>query len=269
MEIIPFSLQEVIQNVNIISQFKAEEKGLIIQTNIVESTLNTVQGDPTRLHQIILNLVGNAIKFTEKGVVTIQLKTEIQEDGNKALAHFCVSDTGVGIGEDRLGKIFDSFEQAYSDTTRKFGGTGLDLSISKKLVELQGGKIWAESQKGKGSQFYFTIPYELAQDAVEVEVTPLVDAHIASRLKGIRILLVEDNQFNAVVAQEELEDAIAGVEVEVAEHGVIALEKVTHNDFDIILMDVQMPVMNDFIGKPFDTEELLQKIYKLKMKTHE
>ncbi len=102
--------------------------------------------------------MGNAIKFTEKGVVTIQLKTEIQEGGNKALAHFCVSDTGVGIGEDRLGKIFDSFEQAYSDTTRKFGGTGLGLSISKKLVELQGGKIWAESSLGEGSTFYFTLP---------------------------------------------------------------------------------------------------------------
>ncbi|GJM17430.1 MAG: hypothetical protein DHS20C13_27570 [Thermodesulfobacteriota bacterium] len=303
LENIPFSLPDVIQNVSMITQFKAEEKGLQLQTNIEESNLTSVQGDPTRLHQVLLNLVGNAIKFTEKGVVTIQLKTEILENGNKALAHFCVSDTGVGIGEDRFEKIFDSFEQAYSDTTRKFGGTGLGLSISKKLVELQGGKIWAESQKGKGSQFYFTIPYDLAQETAGVETTPFVENN-ASNLKGIKILLVEDNNFNAIVAQEELEDAIEDVVVEVAEHGVVAVEKVNHNDFDIILMDVQMPVMNgyeatnairnlsngkssipiiamtanvmkeevercydagmdDFIGKPFDTDELLSKILKL------
>ncbi len=303
LESIPFSLEEVIQNVKIITQFKAEEKGLELQTNITDNSSTLVQGDPTRLHQIFLNLVGNALKFTEKGVVTIQLKIEILEHENKILAHFCVSDTGLGIGEDRLEKIFESFEQAYSDTTRKFGGTGLGLSISKKLVELQEGKIWAESTKGKGSQFYFTIPYELVAKESEIQTPPIVE-HKTSNLKGIKILLVEDNSFNAIVAQEELEDAIEGVIVEVAEHGVIAIEKVTHNDYDIILMDVQMPVMNgyeathairnlsngkskipiiamtanvmkeevercydagmdDFIGKPFDTEELLSKIQTL------
>lgn len=304
LESIPFSLEEVIQNVCTISQLKAEEKGLLIQKNIDASNLPTVQGDPTRLHQVLLNLMGNAIKFTEKGLVTIQLKTENLDREPKMLAHFCVSDTGIGIGEDRLEKIFESFEQAYSDTTRKFGGTGLGLSISRKLVELQGGKIWAESSKGKGSQFYFTIPYQLAPEAVEGELIPSVDHHLLNRLKGVKILLVEDNNFNAIVAKEELEDAIEDAVVEVAGNGVIAIEKVTHGDFDIILMDVQMPIMNgyeathtirnlsngkskipiiamtanvmkeeveycyeagmdDFIGKPFDTEELFQKILKL------
>lgn len=303
LENIPFSLQEVIQNVSMITQFKAEEKGLLLQTNIEEADSISISGDPTRLHQVLLNLVGNAIKFTDKGVATIQLKTEVLEKENKVLAHFCVSDTGVGIGEDRLEKIFDSFKQAYSDTTRKFGGTGLGLSISKKLVEIQGGKIWAESKKGKGSQFYFTIPYVMAQETIEVESAPLVENNV-SNLKGIKILLVEDNHFNAVVAQEEIEDAIEDVVVEVAEHGVIAVEKVAHNDYDIILIDIQMPVMNgyeathairnlsngkanipiiamtanvmkeevercyeagmnDFIGKPFDTDDLIQKIQKL------
>ncbi len=306
LEEIPFSLKEVVDNVNMIMNFKVEEKGLLLKMDMKEGIADKVIGDPTRLHQILLNLTGNAIKFTEKGMVTIQLKTEEFDDG-KMMANFCVSDTGVGIGKDHLEKIFETFEQAYSDTMRKFGGTGLGLSISKKLVEIQGGKIWAESKKGKGSQFYFTIPFKVdtQQESTIPEEQTSNDENIAAQLKGIKVLLVEDNQFNAIVAQEELEDAIEEVEVEIAENGVIAIEKVAHGDYDIILMDVQMPVMNgyeathairnlsngkantpiiamtanvmkeeiercyeagmdDFIGKPFDTEELLKKIYLLK-----
>ena len=203
-----------------------------------------------------------------------------------------------------MDKIFNSFEQAYADTSRKFGGTGLGLSISKMLVEMQHGKIWVESSKGKGSQFHFTIPYEIAEGTTS-EIKPAdPNGNIAELLKGIKVLLVEDNQFNAVVAQEELEDAIEGVMVDVAENGAIAVEKLRSDDYDVILMDVQMPKMNgyeatkairafgtakadtpiiamtanvlkeevdlcyqagmnDFIGKPFDTEELLSKIKQL------
>ncbi len=306
LEEIPFSMKEVIENVQTIMQFKAEEKGLLLKTNIDNGESNQFIGDPTRLHQILLNLVGNAIKFTEKGMVTIQLKTETLAD-NKMMAKFCVSDTGVGIGEDRLIKIFDSFEQAYTDTSRKFGGTGLGLSISKKLVELQEGQIWVESTKGRGSQFYFDIPYVLQKEEIGLESTTkdASNTSIGSEvLKGLRVLLVEDNQFNAIVAQEELEDAIEEAFVEVADNGLIALEKMKSNTYDVVLMDVQMPVMNgyeatkairklenekcqipiiamtanvlkeevercyeagmdDFIGKPFDTQELLQKIHQL------
>ncbi|MBK6610432.1 MAG: response regulator [Sphingobacteriales bacterium] len=296
-----FSVNELLNNVHTIMQFKAEEKGLELVKDIPNQELN-VQGDVTRLRQILINLIGNAIKFTEKGTVTTSIKSE--QDGNKLSLHFTVSDTGIGIDENRMGKIFESFEQAYSDTTRKFGGTGLGLSISKKLVELHNGKIWVESEKGKGSQFHFIIPYAVADAKTEIMPADDAQTNIADALKGIKILLVEDNEFNVVVAKEELEDAIEGVYVEVAENGLIAVEKLKSSTFDIILMDVQMPVMNgfeatqairnldseknntpiiamtanvlkeevdlcyksgmnDFIGKPFETEELLAKIKNL------
>ena len=237
--------------------------------------------------------------------MTTTIKSE--QIGEKLNLHFIISDTGIGIEQSSIAKIFESFEQAYSDTTRKFGGTGLGLSISKKLVELHGGKIWVESVKGKGSQFHFTIPYEIGTIKVEVKPTEDVNTNTAEILKGIRILLAEDNAFNIVVATEELEDAIEGVIVEVAENGLIAVEKMKSSTFDVILMDIQMPIMNgfeathiirnmhsekahtpiiamtanvlkeevdlcyksgmnDFIGKPFDTEELLNKIFNLKNK---
>lgn len=307
LEQIPFSVNELVQNVHTIMQFKAEEKGLELRSSIPEKPIK-VKGDATRLRQIVINLLGNAIKFTEKGVVTTKITSE--KEGDQLKLHFTVSDTGVGIDKDQIDKIFKSFEQAYSDTSRKFGGTGLGLSISKKLVELHNGKIWVESEKGKGSQFHFVIPYEVAPDKLNKELHTNSGNNISEQLKGIKVLLVEDNQFNAVVAQEELEDAIENVQVDIAENGAIAVEKFKSNNYDVILMDVQMPKMNgyeatkairafdnekaqapiiamtanvlkeevdacykagmnDFIGKPFDTVELLQKIYKLKTKNYE
>lgn len=243
LEQAPFSINELVHNVHTIMQFKAEEKGLVLVKDIPNEEL-FVQGDSTRLRQILINLIGNAIKFTEKGLVTTALKSEYV--GEKLNLHFTVSDTGIGIDEDNMGKIFESFEQAYSDTSRKFGGTGLGLSISKKLVELHDGKIWVESEKGKGSHFHFIIPYAIAENKPVLKPMEGSNDTIADALKGIRILLVEDNAFNVVVAQEELEDAIEGVYVEVAENGLIAVEKLKSSTFDVILMDVQMPVMNGF-----------------------
>ena len=297
----PFSVNELLNNVHTIMQFKAEEKGLELKKEMATEELNVI-GDANRLRQILINLIGNAIKFTEKGLVTTTIKSD-KADGILNL-HFTVSDTGIGIDEDHADKIFKSFEQAYSDTSRKFGGTGLGLSISKKLVELHNGKIWVESEKGKGSRFHFTIAYKMAAEKIENAKAETTNTNITEALKGINILLVEDNQFNAVVAQEELEDAIEEVKIELAENGAIAVEKLRSSHFDIILMDVQMPVMNgyeatkairalnndkagtpiiamtanvlkeevdlcqqagmnDFIGKPFDTSVLLQKIYTL------
>ena len=301
LEQVTFSVNELLESVYTIMQFKAEEKGLQLRKDLPREEI-LVKGDATRLRQILINLIGNAIKFTEKGLITTVVKSE--QSGDKVHLHFTVSDTGIGIDGDRMDRIFKSFEQAYSDTSRKFGGTGLGLSISKKLVELHGGKIWVESEKGKGSQFHFTIPYDIAETSAMEIRNEYSNVNVANELKGIRILLVEDNQFNAVVAQEELEDAIEGVNVELAENGLIAVEKLKSSDFDVILMDVQMPTMNgfeatkairnlgndkaytpiiamtanvlkeevdlcynvgmnDFIGKPFDTAELLHKMNQL------
>jgi signal transduction histidine kinase/ActR/RegA family two-component response regulator len=303
LEEINFSLEKVLDNVKTIMGFKAEEKSLNLKMNIAEGTPRSLNGDPTRLHQILINLVGNAIKFTEEGGVTVKVDAGFQDETGKKRFRFSVIDTGIGMDADRIDKIFKSFEQAYADTSRKYGGTGLGLSISKQLVELQDGKIWAESEKGKGSTFHFEIPYAVVETLQEKtkKASKLSTEEITARLKGIRILLVEDNQFNAIVAQEELEDSIEEVEVVVAENGEIAIEKIKNEDFDIVLMDVQMPVMNgydatqgirqldneksqtpiiamtanvmkeevercyeagmdDFIGKPFEIEDLLGKM---------
>jgi signal transduction histidine kinase len=303
LEEIDFSLEKVLENVKTIMAFKAEKKSLSFKVNMELGTPISLNGDPTRLHQILINLVGNAIKFTEKGEVRIDVQKPSQTEAGKSLFKFSVTDTGIGMDKERIDKIFKSFEQAYADTSRKYGGTGLGLSISKQLVELQDGKIWVESEKGKGSTFYFEIPYtviETVQEKARKENKLSVE-EIAANLKGIRVLLVEDNQFNAIVAQEELEDSIEDIFIEVAENGEIAIEKIKNEDFDIVLMDVQMPVMNgydstqairdlengkpgipiiamtanvmkeevnrcyeagmdDFIGKPFELEELLNKI---------
>ena len=306
LESIPFSIVEVIKNVNTIMKFKTEEKGLELKTRIPKS-IPKVFGDPNRLRQILINLVSNAIKFTENGSVTTTLKLmQSEEEKNTLNVHFTISDTGVGLEKESIEKIFNSFEQAYSDTSRKYGGTGLGLSISKKLIALQKGKIWVESEKGIGSQFHFIIPYAINTSKENtVTETPVINTeNCAAELKGISVLIAEDNAFNAVVAKDELEDAIADITVVVAENGAIALEQIKLGNFDLILMDVQMPIMNgyeatkairtltdekssipiiamtanvmkeevencfdagmdDFIGKPFDTLELIQKLYKL------
>ncbi len=257
LEEITFSIQDVIKNVLTIMSFKAEEKGIELHSRI-ELEKYQLTGDPTRLHQILLNLIGNAIKFTEKGSVSILAKTKSVEE-NVINILFTISDTGIGIDTNRIEKIFHSFEQAYSDTSRKFGGTGLGLSISKKLVELQGGRIWVESKKGIGSEFYFEIAYKLPEYEVSSEKLPDSSFEkMSNSLKDLRILLVEDNVFNSIVAKEELEDHIEDVFVDVAENGAIAVEKMKLDYYDIILMDVQMPKMNGYEAtemiRSFDNE---------------
>ncbi|HEY9113719.1 MAG TPA: ATP-binding protein, partial [Bacteroidales bacterium] len=247
LEMVDFSINKLLENIKILNELKAKEKGLSLVFETSPEVPENVKGDSNRLNQVLINLIGNAMKFTEKGHVLVN--TELKNKTSDTVdVRFTIEDSGIGIDQKHLEKIFSSFEQAEKETYKKYGGTGLGLSISKHLVELQGGKISAESEIGKGSRFSFEIPFTIvdSSSAIEVNDSSSAENKPDKKLKGIRILLVEDNEFNVMVAKEELEDAVEEIEVEIAENGLIAIEKIKNGNFDIVLMDVQMPVMNGF-----------------------
>ena len=191
----------------------------------------------------MLNLAGNAIKFTEKGSVTI--KTTIKKRDEKTLLlNFAVKDTGIGISSDKIDMIFESFTQASSEINRKYGGTGLGLTISKELVEKMRGKIEIESQLGEGTVFNCLIPFDIGYSH---EHTPDVAKEIPiESIKDLKILLVEDNYFNQIVAIDTLKDLIPGVHIDLSENGKEAIDKLSSEYYDLILMDIQMPFMNGY-----------------------
>lgn len=242
LESVPFPLVAAMHNIHTILGLKAEDKGISIVANIADDVPEYVYGDETRITQVIMNLAGNAIKFTEKGGVTLSVSVE-EKKGDNVRLRFGVRDTGIGIPADKIDTIFESFGQASSDTTRKFGGTGLGLTISKQLVEMHGGELKVQSTPGVGSEFYFTIPYRVAEKPKEDSIS---EVSAEDRLKGIRILLVEDNEFNQMVAVDTLNDIFPEIQVEVAVNGVDALNKLKDNDYSFIFMDIQMPEMDGY-----------------------
>ncbi len=243
MEQIDFSIRDTVEQVKQLLQHKADEKGLELIVDIDKNIPEVVIGDPTRLNQVLMNLAGNAIKFTEKGSVTIQVKADTIETNNSPLT-FHIIDTGIGIPENKLQAVFESFSQAHSSDTRKFGGTGLGLTISKQLVELMGGKIAIESEEGAGTIFSFTINYPIGsvERLNEQQSADFIDGTI---LNGLRILIVDDNEYNRIVVHDTLQSK-AEVELAIATNGQEALYIMQEQDFDVILMDVQMPVMDGY-----------------------
>lgn len=240
-ERIDFNLRELVKGLMKIFAFKANDKGIELKLNVAESIPDVVKGDPMRLNQILTNLIGNAVKFTEKG--EISLKINITEQHEKFLrCRFEVTDTGIGILPEKLSTIFEFFSQADTNTTRKYGGTGLGLAITRKLVELQNGTIEVLSEVNKGSSFSFELTFEVAIMAGNREVK--ASGNLQHSLKGIRILLVEDNKINQMIAGKFLNrwDAV----VVIAENGKEALEKSLESKFDIILMDLQMPELDGY-----------------------
>jgi signal transduction histidine kinase/ActR/RegA family two-component response regulator len=242
IENISMNLELILENVIQILKFKAEEKGLVLSYRISTHVPVFAMGDPTRLNQILINLVGNAIKFTDKGKVELLVQLK-----NNQL-HFQVKDTGIGIPVNKQNTIFGAFEQATVSTNRYYGGTGLGLSISKQLVELQNGKIGVQSTEGVGSTFFFELPLTIPEESSESQkfVSKEKLTMMTNSLKGIRVLIAEDNPFNQMIAQDDLAFFIEGIQLVTVENGAMAIEKFKTEPFDIILMDVQMPQMNGF-----------------------
>lgn len=219
---------------------KIQEKNLELIKEYDNSIPEVLIGDSVRLHQIILNLVSNAVKFTTKGKITVSVLL-LKEDEDKAVIEFTVTDTGIGIAENKIEKIFENFQQAANDTSRLYGGTGLGLAIAKQLVERQGGSIRVKSKIDEGAAFSFILSFKKtkAEAPSEEEIIKL-DASI----KNLKVLVVEDIALNRLLVKTLLDDF--GFESDYAANGKIAVEKIKAAAYDIILMDLQMPVMNGF-----------------------
>ncbi len=296
----PFEIRQLIYNIRSSYKFKADSKEIFINTFIDEEIPTMLIGDVMRLGQVLNNLISNAIKFTDKGFVEISLRKIQYAKDSEVKIRFEVIDTGIGIPKEKRQLIFDSFSQAALDTSRRFGGTGLGLTITKKLIQLFGSEIYVESEIDKGSTFYFDLVFEIApQQKFEViEIDGIKNDLTTSK----KVLLVEDNHINKIVATKFLNKW--NLNVETAINGKEALKKLDANHYDLILMDLHMPEMsgleacriirnhenvsfknipiialtaaaidnekekvlsegmNDYISKPFNPEELKEKIFK-------
>ncbi|MBM3747782.1 MAG: response regulator [Acidobacteria bacterium] len=222
---------------------QAQQKGLALSCEVRPQVPQRLEGDPARLRQVLLNLIGNAIKFTEAGQVRVQVGVASASPAEVVL-HCAVSDTGIGIPPEKQHVVFEAFRQADGSTTRKFGGTGLGLGISSRLVEMMGGRIWVESQPGRGSTFHFTARLRPARSAPAAPAEPAASSALEDDPvpRSLRILLAEDNAVNEKMAVHFL--AKLGHQVVVARDGRQAVETFTRERFDLVLMDVQMPEMD-------------------------
>ncbi|MGI4740948.1 MAG: response regulator [Janthinobacterium lividum] len=249
LETIGFAPADLLAQVEQTLHFKAAEKGLSLVMELGKQVPEVVLGDPYRIRQVLLNIAGNALKFTDKGHVTIAcslLAADFGKQGSTVAVEFKVTDTGIGIEPEYLETIFQEFSQADSSVSRKFGGTGLGLSICRNLVHLMGSEVQITSQKNKGTTMCFTLrlPVGTPHDLPQLEHPTAEATVLRQHLSGKQVLLVEDNLFNRQIAKSFLSQA--EVQVFEAEHGGQAVEMLRRQNFDLILMDVQMPVMNGY-----------------------
>lgn len=242
IEKIPFSPEQLIHSAYTMFSRKAQSKNIKLFISIDPTLPPLVKGDPTRLNQIIINLMGNAIKFTSEGSVSVNAKV-LKKTNQQAIMMISVKDTGIGIAPEKLHTIFERFTQAESDTTRSYGGTGLGLSIAKKLVELQDGTIRVISVPNQGSEFSFVIPFEIA-DEKEYKSSERSSEESTDLFAGKKVLVVEDNVMNQMLAQAVL--AGKGCIVDIAANGQLAVDTLKEKEYDVILMDIQMPVLDGY-----------------------
>ncbi len=249
LDTVPFRLRDVIEEVEEVLFYPALDKGIGFICSVGPGIPAVVLGDPSRLRQVLMNLADNAVKFTKKGEISVEVMKDhatskaAGKEGTVGL-HFMVTDTGAGISSEDQKKIFGKFTQADSSATRRYGGAGLGLSLAKSLVALMGGEIWVESEVGKGSTFHVALTLSYQQDSGDLPAQRASDRNIDRGMPHLKILLVEDNIDNQNLARKILEKA--GFAVDIAENGKEALEAVRKYSYKVILMDVQMPEMDGF-----------------------
>ena len=299
-EKIAFNLTDLLPSLISTFTFQAREKNISLQYTLEDSLNRFLVGDPVRLNQILINLIGNAVKFTHTGSIQVKCSVE-KEQKNICWVKISVSDTGVGIPGEKLATIFESFSQADESVTRRYGGTGLGLTIARQLVELQKGKIDVKSKEHVGSTFTIVMPYVIGKATKLSKQNFKPKGASTDVAPNLRVLLVEDNDINRLYAKSILETWKC--KTDIAENGLIAIEKLKSNFYDVILMDVQMPIMdgyeatkvirtmthplntipvvaltanattndiekcleagmNDFVAKPFTPDDLYQKLFK-------
>src|SRR5258708_7097560 len=239
----PFSVRGLIHSIQTLFMEKMAEKGLHFYTSVDDSIPDTLSGDATRLTQILVNMIGNAVKFTPQGAIRVAIDNKGM-DGSHIRLGFVVSDTGIGIAKEKLSVIFERFRQAEDSTSRNYGGTGLGLSIAKDLVLLQNGEIEVESQPGKGTVFHFMIPYEIAAGQLAVSTWPETDRSGYPDARHIRILVVEDNEMNQSLLKHLL--TAWQLSFDIVNNGIRAIEELKAKTYDLVLMDIQMPGMDGY-----------------------
>ena len=264
-----FLLSAVLERVDSVIAPRAQEKGLNFNIALESDLPGRFIGDPLRLEQVLLNLCGNAVKFTDRGAVTIRVAKLAEVNGGRVLLRFSVRDTGIGLSKEQIDRLFQPFSQADASITRTYGGTGLGLAICKQLVALMGGEISVDSMLDQGSEFAFTVTLGIGHDDMtSPEPSPPADSSAdLARIKGMRILLVEDNEINQVLAKELL-GAIAGAELTIAGNGLEALDRLRSESFDLVLMDIQMPKMGGYEATGIIRAEISKDLPVIAMTAH-
>lgn len=260
-----FSINGLLNSVETFFVERAKEKGLTISSNVETSIPDTLTGDATRLTQILVNLIGNAIKFTHQGSISIEIYNKKQTE-KEVIIGFKISDTGIGIDKEKLDEVFERFNQGEDSTTRNFGGTGLGLAIVKSLILLQNGHIEVTSEQGKGTTFHFYIPYGIAKE--QLNTIPAVNTQYFKDKSNtpLKVLVVDDNAINQSLMKHLLLQW--NIDFDIASNGLEAVEYLRENDCDLVLMDIQMPQMDGYVATQKIREELKLNIPIIAMTAH-